>query len=139
VVALVKINSQLGPPGIKAIPPQIKPETRPPLLNLRHQEPRLAVAPGRAEVEIDYRKPQADLGFYRPLAFARQGAAAGKETALRAIARYAAEGDRLARIEDRSFSFGELGEAVWARSRKELNVAALSPPEVAVHLLNLQV
>ncbi len=83
-----------------------------------------------AWIKIDYTAPLEDLGLYRPVPFAREGAAAGREAALRAAARYAAEGDRLGKIEDRSFSFGELGEAAWAGAWRELNLAALSPPTV---------
>lgn len=135
MVPLVSIHQRFGQLGIEIIPQKIQLHIRMPSFNSRIQNPRVLVEPGRSELRISCLDSQEDLGYFRPLPFARQGADAGKKAVFQAIVRYAAEGDRMGRIEDSDFSFAELGEAAWAETEKELSVRALRPPQVKVQVI----
>jgi len=139
VVPRVEIHQQFGQIAIEIVLPETQVRCKAPELSLHTDPLRIEIAPGRVELEISYEQPQADLGFYRPLPFARCGGEEGKEAALRAVAAYAGEGDRIAQIEDPNFSFAELVQAMWERAAKELNIGSIRPPQVRVEVMPLRV
>ncbi|KUK30992.1 MAG: Uncharacterized protein XD63_1748, partial [Thermoanaerobacterales bacterium 50_218] len=116
MVPQVEIHQQFGQIAVEIVPPETRIWRKWPELSLHTEPPRVEITPGNVELEISYEQPQADLGFYRPLPFARYGGEEGKEAALRAVAAYAVEGDRIAQIEDPNFSFAELVELLWERT-----------------------
>lgn len=84
----------------------------------------------RGQLSIDQSPCRASYGIKNWSEFSRDNAAAGKQAALEAVGRIAAEGDRLASIET-----GENAVAAIARDRMaydwpEVVIAPIAPPEI---------
>ncbi|MDI6869872.1 MAG: DUF6470 family protein [Bacillota bacterium] len=76
----------------------------------------------------------ADLGHYKPAEFTVQARDRGQAAVLDAIARTAAEGDHLARLEARGHPIPELAERYWTARQvtvDDLSVRFLTLPAIA--------
>lgn len=139
MVPRINIYQRFGQIGVRIVPPQFQLHTEAPCISIKKENPRIEIIPGRAEITISYEKPQADLGYFRPVSFIWQNVEAAMGAADRAVAWTAAEGDRLGRIEDGGVSFAELEEAKWFRDEREVNIGVLRPPEVTAEVTPVRV
>lgn len=86
-------------------------------------------------IEIDDAAPKAEIGLKPTLMIARELAAAGRQAAHDGIARWAREGDELARIESGTDFAAVAAERAWPGDNRQINVdvAPKSRIKVRVH------
>lgn len=118
------IDQVWGRIGLHQQSPFLRLEISDPPLKLYIEPPVLTVKPDRVELKIDARECRADLNMYDLTEFAQKYAEQAKGDVAQAIAATAAEGDRLAAIEN-----GE--ENVFANVARENSTG----PEVSVELV----
>lgn len=118
----INIDQQPAKLHLKITDPSITIRTRPARLDIQTEAAVVEIRQPRGILEIDQSPCRASYGFKKLAQQIRDFAQAGKQAALEATAKYAADGDRMARI--------ETGENVIAALAKESTVP--KPLEVGI-------
>ncbi|AGB42148.1 hypothetical protein Halha_2274 [Halobacteroides halobius DSM 5150] len=95
----LKINQQFAKIGLQIKPPQIKVRQTPGKFKLQQIPGKLKINSKPTKVKVDMTQARADLNYKTQSAYSRQLAKQGQQAALKSIAEYAKEGDKLAAIE----------------------------------------
>lgn len=131
----LEVSQTTGQIGVKQEYATLKVEAKPGRLGLNSPPVILDLNLSWPQIKIDMRQVYSEIGLKNYLEAIREGAADGRQTALKGIARRAREGDRLAAIAEGP---GAIPEIAWqnhrARGQVQTNIGLIprSRPEIEV-------
>lgn len=128
----LRVDQVWGRIGLAQTFPSLKLSVSQPALDLEVRMPKLELTPDRVELSLDYEACRADLNMYDAPDFARVQAARAREIVAEAVARAAAEGDRLAAIETgEQDAIAEIARERALEERVEVELASRHLPEIS--------
>ncbi|MDH7577270.1 MAG: DUF6470 family protein [Bacillota bacterium] len=132
----LRIEQVWGQIGVRQTPPSIELTISDPKLDIKTQLPVLTFKPDRLELSIDAKPCREDLQIFDVLAFSRFYASQASMKLNEAVAQTAAEGDRLASIENGEANV--IADIAWENSLGEECEVALAPvrlPDISFRVI----